>query len=87
MRILTEAQMTDVKVPKLRSEDEKHYILHLRDVDQKILDLLKCIKGTANMGHSFDVVVDPDCDGGQKFYIDGDGTDHIYSISINDYED
>lgn len=47
------------------------------------LDLLKYIQKVAQMGHSFDVVVDPDNkEYDKKFPVDGDGADKIRQIGV-----
>ena len=74
------------KVPNLRDKYEKHYILTVTDIDDKILNMLEHIKSTANGGHSFDVVVDPNTDNEAKFYIDGDGMDRIIDIRVDTYD-
>lgn len=57
----------------------------LRDPDNSLIDFLKYLALTANPGHSFAVVVDPDrgqADGGNKsFGFDGDGIFWIESIN------
>jgi hypothetical protein len=35
------------------------------------------------MGHTFEIVVDPDAKGGEKFEWDGDGSDAIFEIKVN----
>lgn len=59
------------------------YIIDCTDPDGHLLKMLKHIKGIANGGHSFDVVTDPeDSQAKKEFFIDGDGPDHIHSISV-----
>lgn len=73
------------KAPKLR-EGEKRYILTVSDPDKSILNLLLRIQEAANWGHGFPVVVDPDDkEYKRSFYIDGDGMDHIYDITLEEY--
>lgn len=77
----------DIKAPKL-CEGEKHYVLTVRDESDEIYNLLKCISDVSRMGHSFNVVVDPNNDKYEsKFYIDGDGTDKIYDITVEEYKE
>jgi hypothetical protein len=76
-----------VKAPKLRDENEKHIVLTVCDQDKKIQSLLEYIKVLVSTGHGFDVVVDPKSDSEKSFYIDGDGTDHILDISIEEFSD
>jgi rubrerythrin len=64
---------------------DKTIIIQLRDTSNSIQDLLEYLMGTANIGHTFDVVVDPDNkDHEKKFEIDGDGSDFFYSIESED---
>lgn len=72
------------KAPKLR-EGEKRYILTVSDPDKSILNLLLRVQEAANWGHGFPVSVDPnDKEYKRDFYIDGDGMDHIYDITIEE---
>jgi hypothetical protein len=51
---------------------------------ENLARLLSYIRGLANPGHSFEVVVDPDDrQNAKKFGIDGDGGFHMKSIAIN----
>lgn len=77
----------DTKVPDLRDEYEKHIILTVTDRDDNLLNLLNHIKSVANMGHSFTIVADPGSEGEEKFYIDGDGMDHIHDITTDKYKE
>lgn len=53
----------------------------LRDPDDQLFRLIDYIKSTANVGHSFEVVVDPDLSENKKsFGIDGDGSFFIKDI-------
>ena len=50
----------------------------------KLAKLLTYIKRTGNIGHSFDIVVDPDNkEHKMSFGWDGDGSDSISSIKVN----
>lgn len=54
-----------------------------RDYDNRLENLLNKIKSTGNIGHSFDIVVDPDNeDHKETFGWDGDGSDYIEDIKI-----
>lgn len=65
------------------NQNNTRYIIDCRDPDGHILKMLKHIKNIANGGHSFDVVTDPeDSQARKEFFIDGDGPDHINSISV-----
>ncbi len=76
-----------VKVPELR-ENEKRIIITCRDAEKSIENLIRAIQGTANPGHSFPVVIDPDDSGyRQEFFIDGDGSDYIGDITIEEYKE
>lgn len=44
-------------------------------------DLLNYIKGRSDPGHSFAVVVDPGDEGEESFGVDGDGSEHILSVT------
>ena len=76
-----------VKVPNLRDENEKHIILTVCDQEKTIQNLIEYIKGLANMGHSFNIEVDPnDKEFHKSFYVDGDGADHILDITVDEFE-
>jgi len=50
-----------------------------------IFDMINYIKTIGNVGHSFDIVVDPDVKENTKtFGWDGDGADYIKTIEIED---
>lgn len=68
--------------------DEKDVItVELRDPDKSLVRLLEYIKGNANIGHSYEVIVDPDDKERKKsFGIDGDGPFYIFSIKQNGKE-
>lgn len=55
--------------------------------ESRIVDLLKKIKKTANIGHSFDVVVDPNGDYQESFNIDGDGGESVCSVLVSEFDD
>lgn len=58
--------------------------IELRDPDGKLPKLLSHIQGTGNIGHSFDIIVDPDDKEHTKsFGWDGDGADYIKEIRFN----
>jgi len=66
------------------SNDRIKIELLVRDPDGVLVELLKYIGDTANPGHSFDVVVDPDSkDYRKSFGIDGDGSFHLKQIKVN----
>ena len=65
-------------IPK---EDLTEITIKLSDYDDQLVRLVDYIMHTANIGHSFEVVVDPDMSEYRKsFYIDGDGSFYIQEI-------
>jgi len=55
-----------------------------RDNEDSLEELINCIKSTGNIGHSFDIVVDPDNkDYRKKFNWDGDGSDNIKDVKVS----
>lgn len=63
----------------------KRIIMYVNDRDDTIERLLRYIKKLAGIGHSFDVDVDiDDKEHHEHFYIDGDGTDKIRDITVED---
>lgn len=53
--------------------------------DNDIIEMLEHIQKTAAIGHSFEIVVDPDnSDYKKKYYIDGDGCDRIEDIEVQE---
>lgn len=79
--------MLDAKAPKLKDEHEKHYILTVTDPEHSLIELLSYIKQIAGYGHSFQITVDPgNPDYEKKFYIDGDGWDHIQDIAVHNLD-
>lgn len=72
-------------VNEAKSEYKKITII-ARDSDNTLVDILTHIKEAGNMGHSFDVIVDPEAKPGKKTYNwDGDGSDTIKSIDVEDF--
>jgi hypothetical protein len=78
--------------------EDKKYLNHLkgdkqefnivevefRDPDNSFIEMIKYIGSSANAGHSFEVVVDPDSKEGRKsFGIDGDGSFYLKTIKVN----
>jgi len=56
----------------------------VRDQDDSLENFLEYIKPTANIGHSFEVVVDPDMSEYRKrFFFDGDGSFFIKKIKVS----
>ena len=72
----------------LESTDKKSSIITINvtgDYSNQLLKLLNDIKKTAAVGHTFDVIVDPnanqlDNDEPRSYEIDGDGSFHILDI-------
>jgi hypothetical protein len=59
-------------------------VIKLRDHDDQLFELIDYIMHTANVGHSFEVVVDPDMREHRKsFYMDGDGSFYIQEVKKN----
>lgn len=52
----------------------------LRDPDGSLMKFLEDLKGRANVGHSFSVVVDPRDERQAKFFFDGDGPFFIKDV-------
>ena len=63
----------------------KRVVMYINDRDNTIEELLKYIKKLAGIGHSFDLDVDIDDKKYHRhFYIDGDGSDSIRDLTIED---
>jgi len=59
-------------------------IVKVRDHEDQLVKMIDYIIHTANIGHSFKVVVDPDMrEYRKKFYFDGDGTFHVKEVKKN----
>ncbi len=65
-----------------RDKNTKTIKITCRDNDDTLEKLLKYIKSVGNMGHTFMIVVDPQAKGGEKFEWDGDGSDAIFEIEV-----
>ena len=64
---------------------KKKIIIDVVDRDNKLENLLKHIQEVGNVGHSFDILVDPDPNGEtKKFGWDGDGSDYIKDIKVEE---
>ena len=58
--------------------------IELRDPDNQLVKMIDHIMHSANIGHSFEVVVDPDDKEYRKsFFMDGDGSFYIKKVSLN----
>lgn len=73
---------------------DKKITVYVNDPENTISELLNTIKTIGNSGHGFDIIVDPelkpenDEDGIKtQFYWDGDGSDHIKEIEVEEIDD
>lgn len=72
------ADATDASTKDRHVNESTKYRIEMNDSEGQISGLINYVKDTAALGHSFNVVVDPgDSEYERKFYIDGDGSDHI----------
>ena len=72
----------------LNESDQKELHLIISDSEGSIQDLIETIKDYTQMGHTFEVVIDPgDSDYERSFYIDGDGSDKIQDIEVTEIKD
>lgn len=72
-----------MKLIKESYRKDMHLIVN--DSEGSIRKLIETIQDYTQMGHSFEVVVDPgDSDYEKSFYIDGDGSDKIEDIDIEE---
>lgn len=56
----------------------------VRDDEDQLVKMIEYIRSTAGIGHSFEVIVDPDTrDYTKKFYFDGDGAFFIKEVKRN----
>lgn len=86
VRLLNENRVSlDIKAPKLNDKDEKHIVLTVCDSEGSIEKMLQEISSVLQSGHSFNVVIDPG-DYNKSFFLDGDGCDKIYDITVDKYE-
>lgn len=69
----------------IKESYRKDIHLVVSDSEGSIRKLIETIQDYTQMGHSFEVVVDPgDSDYEKSFYIDGDGSDKIEDIDIEE---
>lgn len=80
---LDEAAATRIKIAEAKSEYKKITII-ARDSEDSLVKILTAIKDIGNTGHSMTIVVDEGCDDEVKFGWDGDGSDTIKSIDVED---
>lgn len=72
----------------LNESSQKELHLTISDSEGSIQDLIETIKDYTQMGHTFEVVIDPgDSDYEKSFYIDGDGSDKIQDIEVTEIKD
>jgi hypothetical protein len=77
-------------IDKILKEATKTITITAKDEENTLVDLLNAIKDIGNVGHSFDILVDPKPDWdknpnhgeGDTFNWDGDGSDRIEKISV-----
>ena len=63
----------------------KKVVMYIKDRDNTIEELLKYIKKLTDNGHGFAVDVDiEDKEYHRHFYIDGDGSDKIRDLTVED---
>ena len=68
---------------RIRNDYEQKITITLKGVESLgIAEMLKDIQKTSETGHSFDVIVDPDENGGRKYGIDGDGAFRICDLKV-----
>ena len=68
-------------VPK---EELDEITIKVRDPDNQLVKMIDHIMHSANIGHSFEVIVDPDLrERTKKFYMDGDGSFYIKEVKKN----
>lgn len=66
-----------------RDKNTKTITITCSDQDDTLEKLLDCVKKTGNIGHTFNIVVDPESkEGAEKFEWDGDGSDAIFDIQV-----
>lgn len=72
----------------LNESSQKELHLTISDSEGSIQDLIETIKDYTQMGHTFEVIIDPgDSDYEKSFYIDGDGSDKIQDIEVTEIKD
>lgn len=72
----------------LNESSQKELHLTISDSEGSIQDLIETIKDYTQMGHTFEVVIDPgDSDYERSFYIDGDGSDKIRDVEVTEIKD
>lgn len=69
-----------IKILESHDSDIKKITIETRDSEGQLAKLLDDIKKTAALGHTFDVIVDPDAETPRSYEIDGDGAFAISNI-------
>lgn len=65
-------------------KDLDEIVVKVRDPDNQLVKMIDHIMHSANIGHSFEVIVDPDLrERTKKFYMDGDGSFYIKEVKKN----
>jgi len=65
-------------------EELDELVIKLRDHDDQLFKMIDYIMHTANIGHSFEVIVDPNMREYRKsFFMDGDGSFYIQDVKKN----
>ncbi len=65
-------------------EDLNEIKILLRDPDNQLVQMIDYIMHNANIGHSFETIVDPDDrERNKKFFMDGDGSFYIQEVKYN----
>lgn len=68
----------------MASEEFDVIQIELRDPDNQLVKMIDHIMHAANIGHSFEVVVDPqDREYRKSFFMDGDGPFYIKKVMLN----
>lgn len=68
------------------NKGDKEIEIKCRDANGNLQALLNYIATLGNIGHTFTIIVDPSNEmHRKKFEFDGDGSDTIYKIEIEDY--
>ena len=76
----TNEKIVEDKAPKNKSLTGGYFVF-CNDIDGTLKKLIEAIGKHGNGGHSYEIVLDPDCkDEKESFFWDGDGSDRINSI-------
>jgi len=81
MKSLSEFMNDSLIEESIPNEDLNKLEIYYRDDENELLELINHIKDIGNIGHSFEIVVDPEnSDYRKKFEWDGDGPNYIKSV-------